>query len=118
MKFLLTSLLCLLLFASGCSTSASKNAEHAEAASAPAPVSIDAVKVETRELQRSVDAVGTLDPNEEVTVSNQVEGIVDKLFVDLGDAVRTGQIIAQLDSRELELNVHQQDAAPQQELAR
>jgi multidrug efflux pump subunit AcrA (membrane-fusion protein) len=38
--------------------------------------------------------------------------------VDLGDAVRPGQLIAQLDTRELELNVHQQEAALQQELAR
>src|SRR5205085_672990 len=111
MKAPLVLVLCLLTLVPACSSSKSQSVERAQAASAPAPVSIDAVKVETRELQRSVDAVGTLDPNEEVTVSNQVEGIVDKLFVDLGDAVRTGQIIAQLDSRELELNVHQQEAA-------
>jgi len=117
MKFLL-SLACLLTFVSACSMSKSENAHRGEAASAPAPVSVDAVEVQTRELQRSVEAVGTLDPNEQVTVSNQVEGIVEKLLVDLGDAVRTGQIIAQLDTRELELAVRQQDAALQQELAR
>jgi multidrug efflux pump subunit AcrA (membrane-fusion protein) len=110
--------LCLLVFVAGCSTSNSQNTQHAQAASAPSPIAIDAAKVETRELQRSVEAVGTLDPNEEVIVSNQVEGIVDKLFVDLGDAVRAGQVIAQLDTRELELNVHQQEATLQQELAR
>src|SRR5262249_27976168 len=71
-----------------------------------------------RELLRSVEAVGTLDPNEEVTVSNQVEGLLERLFVDLGDSVREGQVIAELDTRELELNVHQQEAALQQELAR
>ena len=42
----------------------------------------------------------------------------EKLFVDLGDAVHEGQVIAQLDTRELELNVRQQEAALQQELAR
>src|SRR5262245_29225965 len=118
MKVPLLLLLCLLTLAPACSTSNSKNAQNAQAASAPAPVAVDVAKVETRELQRSVESVGTLDPNEEVTVSNQVEGTVEQLFVDLGDAVRAGQVIAQLDTRELELNVHQQEAALQQELAR
>lgn len=116
MKLTLTLLLCLLLFIPACSRS--KNTEEAEAASAPPALSIETAKVETRELQRSVDAVGTLDPNEEVVVSNQVEGIVEKLLVDLGDSVQAGQVLAELDTRELELNVRQQQAALDQELAR
>src|SRR3989442_524489 len=111
-------LLILLLFVPACSNTNPPVAELAEAASMPPSLSVETVKAEVRELQRSVEAVGTLDPNEEVVVSNQVEGIVEKLFVDLGDAVRAGQVIAQLDTRELELNVHQQEAALQQELAR
>ena len=118
MRPLLLFLLCLLLLLPACSTSKSENTGNAQAASAPAPLAIQAAKAETQELQRSVDAVGTLDPNEEVAVSNLVEGNVEKLFVDLGDAVHAGQTIAQLDTRELELNVHQQDAALLQELAR
>jgi RND family efflux transporter MFP subunit len=117
MKLLLIFLSCLLAFVPACSTSKSEDT-RAEAASAPAPVAVDAAPVQIRELQRSVDAVGTLDPNEEVAVTNQVEGIVEKLFVDLGDSVRAGQPIAELDTRELELNVRQQEAALQQELAR
>jgi RND family efflux transporter MFP subunit len=116
MKAVLLFSLCLLLFIPACSTSNSENA-HAQPVT-PAPISVDAARVESRELQRSVEAVGTLDPNEEVTISNQVEGVVEKVFVDLGDAVRMGEVIAQLDTRELELNVHQQEAALQQELAR
>jgi RND family efflux transporter MFP subunit len=118
MKLLMLLLVCLLTFLPGCSTPGSEAVKHPQAASAPAPVSIEIATVESRELPRSVEAVGTLDPNEEVTVSNQVEGTVEQLFVDLGDAVQKGQVIAQLDTRELELNVHQQEAALQQELAR
>src|SRR3989442_1772659 len=80
MKSSLLILLSLTTFVSACSTSNSQNAQRAQAASAPAPISIVAAKVETRELQRYIDAVGTLDPNEEVIVSNQVEGTVEKLF--------------------------------------
>jgi RND family efflux transporter MFP subunit len=118
MKLFLSFFIFALVFIPACSSSKSQDAQKAEAAAPPAPVTTDGAKVETRELQRSVDAVGTLDPNEEVTVSNQVEGTVEKIFVDLGDAVQSGQVIAQLDTRELELNLHQQDAALQQELAR
>src|SRR5437868_6698094 len=118
MKILLPLLLSLLFFVPACSSSSSQDGQHAQAAGTPAPVAIDVAKVESRELARSVDAVGTLDPNENVTVTNQVEGTVEKLFVDLGDAVRAGDVIAQLDTRELDLNVRQQEAALQQELAR
>src|SRR5688572_24694751 len=90
----------LLALVSACSGTGSQTTPQAQAASAPPAVAVETAIVETRELQRSVEAVGTLDPNEEVSVSNQVEGIVEKLFVDLGDSVRTGQIIAQLDTRE------------------
>jgi RND family efflux transporter MFP subunit len=101
----------------GCSN-ATQSTPPAQAA-APAPaISIQSAKAEAREIDRFVEAVGTLDPNEEVTVSNQVEGIVQKVRVDLGDAVQAGQLIAELDTRELELTVQQQQAALQQELAR
>ena len=111
-------LLLVLAFVPSCSSTNPKNAGQAEAASPPPALVVETAKVGWRELQRSVDAVGTLDPNEEVTVSSLVEGTVEKLFVDLGDGVRTGQVIAELDTRELELAVHQQQAALQQELAR
>src|SRR5687768_796127 len=111
--------LLLLTLMSACSGSHSETTPQAQAASAPAPaVAVDTAKIEMRELQRSVEAVGTLDPNEEVIVTNQVEGIIERLFVDLGDSVRAGQVLAQLDTRELELAVQQQQAALQQELAR
>ena len=111
-------LLLVLAFVPSCSSTNPKNAQQAEAASPPPALVVETAKVGWRELQRSVDAVGTLDPNEEVTVSSLVEGTVEKLFVDLGDGVRTGQVISELDTRELELAVHQQQAALQQELAR
>src|SRR5439155_20753732 len=94
------------------------NVRQAEDASPPAALVVETAKVESRELQRCIEAVGTLDPNEEVTVSSLVEGTVEKLFADLGDSVRAGQVIAQLDTRELELAIDQQQAALQQELAR
>jgi RND family efflux transporter MFP subunit len=119
MKALTLVLLLPLILISACSSTGTETTPAAQAAAAPAaPVAVDTARVDLRELRRSVEAVGTLDPNEEVIVSNQVEGIIDHLYVDLGDSVRAGQPLAQLDTRELELAVHQQQAALQQELAR
>ena len=117
-------LLALLVFVPGCSPSnspvdaSSGTVQAANPAPASTAVAVQSANVEVRDLQRTVDAVGSLDPNEEITVSNQVEGLVSKVFVDLGDPVKAGQVIAQLDTSELELAVRQQTAALQQELAR
>jgi RND family efflux transporter MFP subunit len=111
-------LLLLILIIPGCSSSSPGQAPQAEAAAVAPVTAVETAKVEVRELDRFVEAVGTLDPNEEVTITNQVEGTVEEISVDLGDAVRQGQLIAQLDTRELELAVSQQAAALQQELAR
>jgi len=115
MKTLILSLFFLLSF--GCS-GRSQSAQPAQAAAPTPAISVQSSKVEERGIDRLVEAVGTLDPNEEVTVSNQVEGVVQKVLVDLGDAIHAGQVIVELDTRELELAVEQQQAALQQELAR
>ena len=89
------------------------------AAAAPAPaLAVESARIEVRNLERTVEAIGTLGPNEEVTIRNQVEGLVAKVFVDLGDFVQAGQLLAQLDTSELDLAVRQQSAALQQEMAR
>jgi len=114
-------LLVLLVFVPGCSSNSQPeptNGNVQAANIASSAVAVQSAAVEVRDLQRTVEAVGSLDPNEEITVSNQVEGMVSKVFVDLGDSVKAGQVIAQLDTSELELAVRQQTAALQQELAR
>ena len=70
---ILLLLLLLLAFVPGCSSSSQSAGDvpaATAAAAAPAPVSAVAVQsaaVEVRELQRTVEAVGSLDPNEEIT---------------------------------------------------
>jgi len=108
----------LLAMIPACSSSGSKTASTAAAAPPSPAIAVETGRIETRELQRTVEAIGTLDPNEEVTVSNQVEGPVAKVLVDLGDFVKAGQVLATIDTSELDLAVRQQTAALQQELAR
>ena len=67
-------LIFLLSFVSGCSDSQSQTAPESESSATAPIVTVETASATYRELDRFVEAVGTLDPNEEVTVSNQVEG--------------------------------------------
>jgi multidrug efflux pump subunit AcrA (membrane-fusion protein) len=64
-----------------------------------------------------VELVGTLEGEREVTVSSEVAGRVLTIKADLGDRVQQGQILAEIDPRELVLAVERQQAALQQTLA-
>jgi RND family efflux transporter MFP subunit len=53
-----------------------------------------------------------------VTVSNEIDGLLAEVRVDFGQQVRKGQILAELDKRELELGCERARAALAQALAR
>ncbi len=88
--------------------------ERATAAARSAPgsraVSITVAQAEGRDVRRSIQVVGTLMPQEEVTLGNDVPATVDKIFVDLGDRVHKGQVVIKLDEREARLEVERQTA--------
>jgi RND family efflux transporter MFP subunit len=109
--------LSLLAGCSGFGSKASQDGKESAAPSEPA-VAVTVVAIEARDMERPVFAVGTLDPNAEVVVVNQVEGPIEKVLVNLGDAVEAGQTLATIDTRELDLSLRQQRAALDQELAR
>ena len=92
-------------------------------AGAPEPpaLRITTAVVEGRQVQRSVDTVGSLLAWEEAVARSQVQGMVVRLHADLGDAVREGQPLADLDRREADLTVDQLNAdlvAARENLAR
>jgi RND family efflux transporter MFP subunit len=80
-----------------------------EAATRPIEIST-AVAIERR-IRRSVETVGSLLADEEVTVSSQVRGEVSEMSVDLGSVVKAGQVIARISPREFEFRVQQTEAA-------
>ena len=73
-------------------------------------VPITVAQAEGRDVRRSIQVVGTLMPQEEVTLGNDVPATVDKIFVDLGDRVHKGQVVIKLDEREARLEVERQTA--------
>ena len=75
------------------------------------PQAVVVANVETHELRRSIDVVGTLAADEEVTVSSEVEGRVRRIAADLGDRVTAGQALVVLDPEKLQYRLDQQRAA-------
>src|SRR5882724_607087 len=68
-------------------------------------------KVERIDLARSVVATGKIQPVTQVEIKSKASGIIQKLPVNVGDTVRKGQIICELDQNDLLPALRQQQAA-------
>ncbi|MGA9353698.1 MAG: efflux RND transporter periplasmic adaptor subunit [Terriglobales bacterium] len=64
-------------------------------------------KVEKGDLAKSVVATGKIEPITKVEVKSKASGIVKKLYVDYGDHVKQGQVLAELDKDEIQARVDQ-----------
>jgi len=82
------------------------------------PVAVKVGEVQRREIRRNVQVVGTLMPFEEVTVSSEVDGRVDKVLVDIGDYVRKGQTLLEISPEELQYQYDAKVAQLRQALAK
>jgi HlyD family secretion protein len=67
-------------------------------------------KVEKGDLAKSVVATGKVTPIVQVEIKSKASGIVKKLYVEYGDRVKQGQILADLDKVEIEAQVRSQKA--------
>jgi HlyD family secretion protein len=63
--------------------------------------------VERGDLARSVVATGKIQPLTKVEIKSKASGIVKRLFVDYGDRVKEGQVLAELDREQLEASVRE-----------
>ncbi len=64
-------------------------------------------RVERGDIARSVVATGKIQPLTQVEIKSKASGIVKKLFVDYGDYVKRGQVLAELDREQLEASVRE-----------
>lgn len=62
-------------------------------------------KVERGDLTKNVVATGKITPITKVEIKSKASGIVKKLYVDYGDHVKQGQMLAELDRVEIEAQV-------------
>jgi HlyD family secretion protein len=61
--------------------------------------------VERGDIARSVVATGKVEPLTKVEVKSKASGIVEKIYVDAGDKVKMGQLLAELDKEQLQAAV-------------
>jgi HlyD family secretion protein len=66
--------------------------------------------VERGDLAKVVVATGKIQPLSKIEVKSKASGIVKKLYVDYGDRVKQGQILAELDKVQLEASVRASEA--------
>lgn len=89
-----------------------------QAAASREPIAVRVAKAETRRMDRAIYVTGSLHPDEAVNVSAEVAGRVARIHYDFGHFVRKGDILAELDKRELSLQYERARAALAQALAR
>src|SRR5512136_1992734 len=63
------------------------------------------VTIERGDIARSVVARGKIEPLSKVEVKSKANGIIKALMVDVGDSVKEGQILAELDKEDLQAQV-------------
>jgi RND family efflux transporter MFP subunit len=111
-----------LLAACGQPSQATSERRPGPAAAAGRPaIRVTTAVTEARPVQRSVETTGSLLAWEEVVARSQTIGTVVRLHADLGDRVRSGQTLADLDRREADLGLDQLQAdlaAARENLAR
>lgn len=80
-----------------------------ESQKGPPPAMITVAKVESRAIQVVEESVGQVDTETAPMIAVEVPGRIAKIHVDVGDAVRAGQVLAELDPRDQKIG--QQAAA-------
>jgi RND family efflux transporter MFP subunit len=89
-----------------------------KASTTPQPVPVTVAPLEHREVERTVEVVGTLNGWERVAVGSKRYGRVLKVFHDMGDRVKPGEPLAVLDPVDADLSVRQSERQLQAELAK
>jgi RND family efflux transporter MFP subunit len=95
-----------------------RNAVEAAAPKAPEPIAVRTAPAEARVVDRTIAVTGSLNPDETVTVSSEVDGRVARVLVDFGQQVTQGQVVVELDKQELALQLQRARSALAQAQAR
>ncbi|MGB2715644.1 MAG: efflux RND transporter periplasmic adaptor subunit [Vicinamibacterales bacterium] len=103
------------LAATVASCSKSQTAQARSSESDAKPVAVTAVHKDS--VRRAVDVVGTLAAVDQVTVSSETDGKVRRILADLGDRVRAGQVLIEIDNERQQYTLEQQQAALARTLA-
>jgi RND family efflux transporter MFP subunit len=112
------------LLSTGCglvgrtTTDADNAKKEANAKKNAGPLPVRTAVVTQRQIRRVVETVGTFFPFDEVVVSAEIDGKVEKVNADLGDTVTQGQILVQISDEEQRYLLQQNEAQLRQALER
>ena len=96
------------LIVTGCGASTTTAAAPDTTAPAPAVIDVETVAATIGAIESALEISGTLTPVSRVAVKPKLPGTIERMLVDIGDAVKMGQTIATIDRREIDA---QADAA-------
>jgi HlyD family secretion protein len=100
------------LFLPACgSTSTTAEAAPETAAAEATVIDVPVVTATTGNIESSLEISGTLAPRSRVAVKPKLPGTLERMLVDIGDAVTLGQTIATIDRREIDAQVDASVAA-------
>ncbi|MFN0170360.1 MAG: efflux RND transporter periplasmic adaptor subunit [Bryobacteraceae bacterium] len=102
-----------ILFPTACHRPPAANQKKKESSG---PVSVQVARVAVRQIQREVESVGTLFPFEEVTISSEIDGRVDRVTADMGDRVTPDQVLVHVSEEEERYKLAEDEAQLRQSL--
>ncbi|WP_422931300.1 efflux RND transporter periplasmic adaptor subunit [Singulisphaera sp. PoT] len=101
---------------SGCGQEAAE--PEAKANTAPKPVPVTVASLELRPLERVVEVVGSLKGWEDIPIGAKKEGRVLRVHHDMGDHIKPGELLVELDPIDADLTIRQRERQLQVELAK
>jgi len=117
LSFSFLAFVAVVTLAPGCSKRAAGRSSRATVGTAPARA-VTVATVTEQVMERAVAVIGSLAAHDEATLSVKVPGRLQTLAVDLGSSVRQGQLIAQVEPKDYELQLTQAEAFLSQARAR
>lgn len=105
------ALLLLAIGVSACGQAESTASAAAEPAVVEQRVDVPALTVSATDLESTLQISGSLVPQARVAVMSKLPGTLSRVAVEIGDTVRTGQVVATLDRREIDAQVDAAAAA-------
>ncbi len=113
----LLSVLALALTAAGCGGGHAAE-KTLSASTAPKTVMVTVALAERQAVERTVEVVGSLRGWEQVTLGLKKEGRVRKVFHDMGDRVKPGEPLIEMETEDADLAVRQAERRMLVELAK
>ena len=87
------------------------DAAQQRAAQADRVIPVSVAKVEQKDFPIFLDGLGTVTAYKTVTVRSQVDGRLDEVVFREGQAVKKGEVLAQIDPRPFQIQLHQGEGA-------